>query len=980
MYPELTPPLVAILAAACALLFFLVVRGPVLRRLALRQIRRRPTESALVVLGSLLGTALIMASLFVGDSLDRSVRQSAYDVLGPVDEYVRTSSIELGDEVAQRLEPLRDDPRVDGLLTVRGEFAAAVLESGGRTVAEPRTLVWELDFTAAARFGAPYSSGLNVAAPTRGQVVVNENLADSLDARAGDTVTVYLYGKPVELVIARVIPAEGLGGVGLGSTTNRNAYLSADIGTLLAAARAFGQEPATTTFVSNRGDVERGAELTDEVASAMRAALGPLTEAGAGVQTPKTEVLDEAAEIGAFLGSMFLFIGSFSIIAGVMLIVNIYVMLAEERRGELGIMRAIGMRRRRVTGEFAIEGALYSAAAAVVGALVGLAIGRVVVTLAMQIMSGWDQGDNQLTVVYAVTPTSIINALAAGFLIAFAAVVLTSVRIARQNIIAAIRDQEASPRQRTRRRLMLLSAAGTVLLVIAAVPAVAASAGAMAYLLPALAAVAAVPLLRRFWAARPVYSAVAAAILGWELLANIARPDIFDDGSTGTYVVQGSMVALAAVVLISEQQKLLLRPLRRLIDRPTQAGLAARLAVAYPTAKRFRTGATLGMYCIVVLVIVLLAEISAIIQGSVRQAVDEAAPGWSLRADFSPSAPLANSQHAVTSGQFDAQVLDAASLMTATADADDPAGRTDDPLAVMAIGVSDKLITDPPVVDKWLPELADGEAAWWLVLRDPTYVLLDTFYGSSGGPGAQTVEPGDTLTLTDPRTGQTTPRTVAGLLSNAAAFYGLGTGEFRHPVLMSQTGVQQVFGAEARQTSLLLRTADGIDVVGLTARLQGAFLVNGLVVSDIAEEVEAGFAASTQFFRLMQGYLALGLLVGIAGLGVVMVRAVRERRRTIGVLRALGFRARTVRRAFMAESTFIAVEGVVTGAVLGVVTTWLMFQNSAAFETLDTSFPIAWVPITLTVAVTLVASLATTIRPAQRAARIKPAVALRTAD
>ena len=61
---------------------------------------RRPTEGVLVILGSLLGTALIVASLVVGDSLNRSVRQSAYDVLGPIDEYVRSSSVAVGDQVA----------------------------------------------------------------------------------------------------------------------------------------------------------------------------------------------------------------------------------------------------------------------------------------------------------------------------------------------------------------------------------------------------------------------------------------------------------------------------------------------------------------------------------------------------------------------------------------------------------------------------------------------------------------------------------------------------------------------------------------------------------------------------------------------------------------------------------------------------------------------------------------------------------------
>src|SRR5262245_13240573 len=979
MYPELTTPLIVLVGGAAGLILFLLVRRPVLRRLALRQVTRRPTEGVLVILGSLLGTALIVASFVVGDSLNRSVRQGAYDVPGPVDEYVRSSSVALGDEVEHRLQPLRDDPRVDGLLTARGDFAASVHEVNGEPVAEPRTLVWELDFADAARFGAPHPSGLSVAGPARGQVVINDNLADSLQAKVGDTVTFYLYGRPVDLQVARIVPAQGLAGVGLGATTNRNAYLSASTGTLLAAAHAAEREPATTTFISNRGGVEGGAKLTDEVTGEIRRALGSLASSGAGVWTPKQEVLDSADETGATLGSLFLFIGSFSIIAGVLLIVNIYVMLADERKGQLGIMRAIGMRRRRVTAEFAIEGALYSAAAAVAGAALGIGVGRVVVTLAMQIMNGWDQGDNHLSVAFAVTPTSIINGTVLGFLIAFAAVVLTSVRIARTNIIAAIRDQEVSPRRHARRRMRVLSAATALVLAAAAVPAVASSAGAATYLLPALALVAAVPLLRSFFPARRVTTWVAAAVLGWGLLANIARPDVFDDGSTATYIVQGSMLALAAVALISEHQSTIVRPLRRLIERPSQLGLATRLAVAYPTAKRFRTGATLGMYCIVVLVIVLLAQISAIVQGGVKQAVAEASAGWSLRADFSPTAPFINAEDAVRAGPFKNEVLDAAALVTATADGDDPARRRNT-LPVLAIGVSEKLANTAPKVDKWLPKLPNGEAAWDLILRDPRYVLVDAFYGSTGGPQGEVIHVGDKIVLTDPRTGVRTPRTVAGLLASAAAFYGLGTGEFRNPVLMSVAGAVSLFGGEVRETSLLLRTAPGVDPGSLAARLQAAFLANGLVVSDIAQEVEAGFAASNQFFRLMQGFLALGLLVGIAGLGVVMVRAVRERRRTIGVLRALGFRAQTVHRAFMAESTLLAVEGVVTGTVLGVLTTWLLFQNSAAFATLDTSFPIAWMPISVTVLATLLASLAVAARPAHRAARVKPAVALRVAD
>jgi putative ABC transport system permease protein len=157
-------------------------------------------------------------------------------------------------------------------------------------------------------------------------------------------------------------------------------------------------------------------------------------------------------------------------------------------------------------------------------------------------------------------------------------------------------------------------------------------------------------------------------------------------------------------------------------------------------------------------------------------------------------------------------------------------------------------------------------------------------------------------------------------------------------------------------------------------------MLDRLSLAPIAANIRRMFDANTAFFRLMQGFLALGLLVGVTGLGVVMVRAVRERRRTIGVLRALGFRSRTISRSFLLESGLVAFEGIVLGSILGVVTTWLMYQKSAAFDGIRAGFPIVWTTILLLGGATLLASLVATIGPARRAAKIKPAVAVRVAD
>ncbi len=65
-----------------------LVRRPTSRRLAMRNITRRRGEAVLVVLGSLLGTAIITSAFVVGDSIDYSIRDIARTELDPTDEMV----------------------------------------------------------------------------------------------------------------------------------------------------------------------------------------------------------------------------------------------------------------------------------------------------------------------------------------------------------------------------------------------------------------------------------------------------------------------------------------------------------------------------------------------------------------------------------------------------------------------------------------------------------------------------------------------------------------------------------------------------------------------------------------------------------------------------------------------------------------------------------------------------------------------------
>jgi putative ABC transport system permease protein len=976
LYSNLTPFLVGLLVTAVLVTAGLALREPLARRLALRQINRRRGEAALVVAGSVLGTAIIVGSLIVGDTLDFSVKQNAYRYLGVVDEVVTSPDQGRGDQVTRRLAVLRGDPEVDGLLTVRRHGAAVARGEGSGRTGEPRATVLELDFAEAARFEGA-GSALAGPAPGPGQAVLNDELAGAIDAHAGDRLTFYLYGRPVELAVARVVPTRGLAGFG-----GRGAFVTPGTVQWTAGAAGGRAGPETLTLVSNTGDVEGGAASTDRVTDKLQAALGPLAGEGTTVETPKQEVLQEADDAGGSVGSLFLFIGSFAIIAGVLLLVNVFVMLAEERKPELGVLRAVGMRRGRLVRGFVIEGAVYALVASALGLLAGLGVGRAVVEVTARIFAGFAPEDGGLDLVFTVTSTSLANGFAAGFLIGFLTVALTSIRISRVNIIAAIRDLPAEAGRRLKWRWVLLSTLAAAGAGAAAAVAIAGSQGVGTYLYPALAVLALCPLLVRLLPRRAVYTGASLAVLGWGLAANTVRPKVFDDGSTATFIVLGVVLTFSAVLLVSQNQEVLLRLLRPLLARPSASGLAARLAIAYPVARRFRTGATLIMYGLVVFTLVLISVLGSVIGSSMDRAVAEASGGYALRVDYNPSAPVADPAGRLAGGRFAGRVLGVVPLEAGEANVLDVPGPKK-PIPTTVVGATPALAEQGVFpLDARLDRLgADDRAVWRAVLADPGYVVLDQYLGQTGaGMGAITYRPGDTLTLVDPGTGRQERKTIAGILADDTAFDGIGEHSFASPVIMAAAGLREQFGARVRPSAALLRIAPGVSDRALAADLQGQFLPQGLVATRLQHQVEQDFAANRSFFQLLQGFLALGLIIGVAGLGVVMVRAVRERRRTVGVLRALGFPARVVRRAFLIESSFVACEGILLGTALSIVTSYLLFRNDDDLQGSGAPFPVPWLSISLLVLATAAASLAATAWPARQAARIRPAVALRIAD
>ena len=145
----------------------------------------------------------------------------------------------------------------------------------------------------------------------------------------------------------------------------------------------------------------------------------------------------------------------FSVISGILLLVNLVIMLAEERKVEFGLLRAVGFKRAALLRSFSLEGSLYALSAAVLGAIVGVGVGALVIEGTQKIFA---EPNSTFRIDLFVHARTLLLAAGLGYAISIVTIWLASARVSRLNIISSIRDLPA-PR-RSGRHLGRISLAG----------------------------------------------------------------------------------------------------------------------------------------------------------------------------------------------------------------------------------------------------------------------------------------------------------------------------------------------------------------------------------------------------------------------------------------------------------------------------------------------------------------------------------------
>jgi putative ABC transport system permease protein len=280
---------------------------------------------------------------------------------------------------------------------------------------------------------------------------------------------------------------------------------------------------------------------------------------------------------------------------------------------------------------------------------------------------------------------------------------------------------------------------------------------------------------------------------------------------------------------------------------------------------------------------------------------------------------------------------------------------------------------------------ADDRAVFDAVRTQPGLAIVDGSVLSEGGFGPPSAsdfrvkgisadqkefEPFQ-VEVRDPITGASSQVTVIGILAAAIP------GQVMFGMYTNADTFSAVYGEPDYRVNYL-RLNQGADSESAAKGIKAAMLTSGVESFSVPSVIDDQQAQARGFSRLLQAYLALGLFVGIAALGVIAFRAVVERRQQIGMLRAIGYQRGTVALTFMLESSFIALMGILSGVVgAAILARNLMTSADFAAEARGFDFFIPWTEVILFIIAAYAFSLLLTWWPSRGAARVPIAEALR---
>jgi putative ABC transport system permease protein len=962
--------LLAIIFLVAGFILWDALRNRILFKMSVRSVLRRKSTTALVLGGLMVGTAIIASSFVVGDTLDNMIVGEVTKGAGYVDYTIgaRTTT-GMGAFNESYITPIVDqlaaidhvdavDPIFEGYAGLRDNTSSLQSSNAAFLGLTPALVDHSGGFT-------DTDGNKLTAIPAGGHVYMNQKMAKDLDAHQDDELLVLRGTTVLHLTIDAIVQDKNLGG-----------YMGESLIFMdLASAQALAGVPGQYNYLLVSLDDSVGPTPADTAAvrEQVNQTLAGYPDSGLKILFDKSEELADGREQMSQFTSLFLVMGSFSIIAGIALVINIFTMLSEERKSEMGMARAIGMKRVHLRKLFTYEGMIYALLAAGIGAVVGVVLAYfIIIGISMVI----DTGGIPLDQYFTFTPFSVTIAYTTGFLLTIAVVYLTTYRISNMNIVRAVRNIPEPPVHREDRKAFRMGLAGVVGGVLLTLLGIMGES-----LAPSLAGLSLIflsvgLLLRKYVGDRWAWNVTGLA----SLIVWLPLPfDIFPyEGNIEMFAVAGVFMVTSVLILVIANSDQIIGFLTRLLRVKGGYIAVVKTAISYPLKAKFRTALSIFIFGLVIFTVTTLSMMSGILAVGVPKMINETSGGFDIIGFSNPMTPVTTDLWGdINASQGNLQkenITDVISLyyiepwfVKGVADDANP----QEQFRYGMIGFDHRFFTegDYPLKERNQTLYATDEDAWNAVLADDSLCIID-----GSGTAQMSFDMAQASSLSGLGVGdQLTVQTTAGA-NKTMTIVGITKQSAFGGVFVANGTVQNEMMVQYPDL-FMLKVAPGADVDRQAINLEKDYLANGMTTISMAAIAKDATAQIDGVFNLLKAFLAMGLIIGISGLGIITIRSINERRIEIGMMRAIGYTRRMVIANFAMESSFISVIGILGGTVLGIIVGYSLWES--AFQPMDMDFVIAWGSIAFVGLAAFAATLLCVLPAARGASRVSPAEVLR---
>lgn len=653
----LTTVLLLVTLLLLAGLLALALSNLIFFKIGARNLVRRRGQMLLIIFALMLSTTLLTCVLATSTVVNATVQTVAVSNLGTIDETVEGGHGDIGrfdDWIYYRLRAhTRTNPDIAAIAGVLVEHQLLLADETSRQVRSGVTSLALIPGSEAGFGGLLDDTGHSrhtIAQLGLFDVFLNHTLAQLINAHPGDTLYLYSQRWPArryQMHVRAIVQDGGLVG--------QLPFLISTIATFRQIEHTV--DDLNSIYVENRNGAS--AAVSQQVQEELEAWI-PRNLVH--VIQVKQQGIQASQTADTLFSRIFSLFALFALAIGLLLIFLIFVLLAAERRAEMGMARAIGVQRSQLVLIYLFEGMLYDLLASLVGLLAGVGVGALLVSVLGPVLARLN-----FPLTLTLQPGSLLLSYCLGVLFTFFSVILASWLVSRMTVVDALRNLPESGRptltlrelgaglwQAVRRawatarlRRLLLEQLPEVLIGLLSLL-------VRTGLLPLLAGYAlwrtglqhtqilpfslglslllvgagqaGQALLSRVGSSRwrTITRRVCAGGTGLAIAAYWALPfDVLSSyglprfqGGIEVFFVTGAMMICGCVWALMANADLLARPLLALCALWPTPGVLTRLACAYPLHHRFRTGLGVSMFSLVIFAMTVMAVITSAMQNT----------------------------------------------------------------------------------------------------------------------------------------------------------------------------------------------------------------------------------------------------------------------------------------------------------------------------------------------------------------------------